>query len=439
MADAEPALTSPALVLAALLQAAPPVPTTPPPPGPPPPAQAKAEALLAGEQAADVFANESAPGAAGPGAVRLRHRPSGFLCRLDSGGARLRVQVYATPTRGDDVRCSQLTAEGLRVVFFYRAPGMTLAQLASNAEREGRSEVRDDPTSPLTPDRRTVPASGAGPGAVPEHVVETLEGVQLAERFVVGKVGDWAVQLRLLGRRAAAAPSTALEADWAALLADRAAPSALAPAPRPAAATPEEAQAQAARLLARAEAGAWFEVARDGPGVALRHRASGAVCTFEPGVAENEVTVLNHPPPGSDLKCVTRALDAVVSTFVSHLEPAPTLKAAFDSFVSEIRTVHPDAKPFVGTSADVKPNAGAPETLTARFTYAREGRPVFSRLQVAMLNGWIVEQRLDGPPEHATAFDLLGGLFFLRTIGAPAATRPTTATAPLTGLISPGR
>lgn len=293
--------------------------------------------------------------------------------------------------------------------------------------------MHDDPTSPARADRRTVAAAGA----VPEHVVETLEGVQLSDRFVVGEVGDWAVQLRVLGPHAAAASSTVLEAEWAALLTDRAAPAALGPAPAPVRVTAEAAQAQAARLLARGGAAAYFEVVRDGATVGLRHRDSGAVCTFEPGLADNSVEVLNHLPPGSDLKCVTRVGDAVVSTFLSRLEPTPTVRSAFDGFVSEIRAVHPDAKPFAGTVADVKAQAGGPEVLTARFTYAREGRPVFSRLQVTVLKGWIVEQRLDGPPEHAMAFDLAGGLGFLRTTGALPA--PGGPAAPPSPASTPGR
>ncbi len=81
--------------------------------------------------------------------------------------------------------------------------------------------------------------------------------------------------------------------------------------------------------------------------------------------------------------------------------------------MAEIRSVSPDAAPYDGAFV----TTGEPEAKnrkTARLILSCKAGKCFSRLSVAVINGWTIEQRVTGPIDQATFGDLLAETSLVR-------------------------
>lgn len=425
------------------------VPTAPTPPTPPPSpaviaaARAEGDALLKDASAEDLFDNETGQDGR-TAAIVLRHRASGFRCIFNPGAKLNKVFVFGALTRGDDVGCRTQTRAEVFNLYIYRAPQMTNADLLANAAREIKQELPGAQASaPQSPSASTVaPPAGL---SLPDNVTSDFASATAGAHVVIGKVGDWAVQARFedgpkIGERAAM-----LDRIWTAIVlegqrhaqfagsppaASSAAPHAMAKL------TPEQARAEADRLIADAHAEGVFENVTKGDTPEVRHRLSGFVCGFEPGQPDNAIRILPRQPRGTDVACDTREVFGIMSFFVTLMPPGATVQDAFKLCLVDIVHSHPGVALAKGNfpTINAKPGPGAPPPpprLTARLTYTDAGRKVFSRVSVAMVNGWMIEQRLTAPmDDKVVAADMLGEMLITLSVNRMAADAPARPPGP---------
>jgi hypothetical protein len=97
-----------------------------------------------------------------------------------------------------------------------------------------------------------------------------------------------------------------------------------------------------------------------------------------------------------------------------------TLDQAFRIYMADVTGAHPDAKLAEGPFGDaVATRPGGPPPIprrTARMTYRETGQEVFSRLSVALVGEWIVEQRFTGPKAKAAELDAGAELLMMMAV-----------------------
>jgi len=187
-----------------------------------------------------------------------------------------------------------------------------------------------------------------------------------------------------------------------------------APAQRPPPSPEAIARARAAadRLIASAHAGDLFENVTDAAVPAVRHRASGLKCGFgtrpEAWSTDSIAIFPSGLPRGADVGCIIHFQGYVVSLDVSRQTRTPTLDAMTAYYVKSVLAQHPHATPYVGPY--VEPSgmkAGFPAFQSVRFSFDEAGGRQFSRLSVAIVKGWVIEERVTGPYDDAQFGDLL--------------------------------
>jgi hypothetical protein len=193
------------------------------------------------------------------------------------------------------------------------------------------------------------------------------------------------------------------------------------------------ARAEADKLIASARAGDLFENVTDGAIPAVRHRASGLKCGFGPrpdGWDKDSLAVFTSGlPRGADVGCIIHFEGYVVSLDASRQTRTPTLDAMTAYYVKSVLAQHPHATPYVGPY--VEPSglkAGFPAFQSVRLSLDEPGGRQFSRLSVAVVRGWVIEERVTGPYDDAQFGDLLATNQLLGAIvsvqGADAPKRP---------------
>jgi hypothetical protein len=417
-------------------------PVSPPPVTPEAIAAAKAEgdALLKAAQAEALFDNET--GRDGHQAIILRHKASGFRCVLNPGKAVNKVEVFKSLRRGDDVGCTTQTFSDVRSLYLFKAPESTEQALLDRAGREVQGRY---PSAKLyTPKPPRPGKSGmTSPLGASTPLTASYMSDDGSDRIVIGKVGDWAVEYLFSGGKEVADLGPVLDSFWtttvmegqgraqAASQAPSQAPSQpdAAQAETPAAAgariTPEAARAEAAVLVARAGAGDLFEDASKDNLPGLRHKLSGFVCTFEPGQADNAVTIYPGGTRGEDVSCTTRSVGAINTMYMTKFPVVLSADDALKVYLREIKQAHPDVAMATGTFGNMTTNApSAPARRTARLTYAMNGEKAFSRLSVAVVNGWVIEQRITAPLADAMTADLLGEVMMMGSVDRMAGRLP---------------
>jgi hypothetical protein len=192
---------------------------------------------------------------------------------------------------------------------------------------------------------------------------------------------------------------------------------ALAQTPAPAAAplleSPAAARAAANDLIALAHVSDLFENVTEGSEPVLRHRASGLKCSF--GVAptvwrQDAILVFQTGlPRGDDVGCNMHFERYLVSLDVSRLAKTPTLDAMTAYYAKSALAAHPKANAYAGPY--VQPQ-GLPSDFPlfhiVRFAFDDPAGRQFSLLGVAVVNGWVIEERVTGPYDDARFGDLLG-------------------------------
>lgn len=199
---------------------------------------------------------------------------------------------------------------------------------------------------------------------------------------------------------------------------------ALPPGMVPEAATPEAIAAAAAEADAIARAGEaqdLFENVTDSAVPALRHRASGVVCHFEPGAAGNEVHV--YPPAGlklprgDDVSCQTTSLEFVYTLYMTRYPPEVTVDIVLAGSDRAIHQRFPDARPLRGTAISLGLKGGPAPWKTLRYQAKQNGKPIYTRASAMKTGGWTIAHRLTGPLKEMMAGDLLAELNLAAVIG----------------------
>ena len=155
----------------------------------------------------------------------------------------------------------------------------------------------------------------------------------------------------------------------------------------------------------------------------IQHRPSGLVCNY--GIltqdwANDDVVVFpSGLPRGDDVGCNMHSRDFLVSMDVTRFSPVPGLDEITNAYVKSVMSLHPPARAYTGPSEELAPPANVifPPFRTVRFVFD-DGGGLFSRLSVAVVNGWVIEERVTGPLGEAKFGDLLGSVDMLFAINS---------------------
>jgi hypothetical protein len=184
-------------------------------------------------------------------------------------------------------------------------------------------------------------------------------------------------------------------------------------------ATPQQvaaASAQADRLIAAADAQAWFENVTDSASPQVRHRPSGMRCTFV-GSAADRIAVFPTGPSGiaqgHDVACLTRdeAMSIDLTLYATRYRPLPSAQAVLNDAVNAIRTRFPSATPYQGNLASMEiDDRGAP--LAAAFNIETNQGPQFTMALVWHSDDWGYKARATGPQDEGLEVSFYTSLMF---------------------------
>ena len=178
------------------------------------------------------------------------------------------------------------------------------------------------------------------------------------------------------------------------------------------------ARAKAEALIAQVSGADLFENVTRGERAQVRHRRSGLVCTFPEDAPGQHLNIYPQPlPRGEDVGCQLSTGEHFHTLIATRFPTgAPTLDQALEGSVGLIRRQYPTLREFEGPSADVtmsRPDLRpAPPHRSASFVVPLNGRDHYTRVSVAMVNGWVFKQRYTAPLAAAVEADLLAGLAF---------------------------
>jgi hypothetical protein len=151
----------------------------------------------------------------------------------------------------------------------------------------------------------------------------------------------------------------------------------------------------ALELIANAQADGVFEAAPGAHVVAVRHIQSGLVCVM-PEENANTLRLFPQSARGEDVACDSHS-DVEFQTLYATRYPQPAhLDDVFEGAVGAMVERFPDAELYTTEAVDGAPNIGpAPRgSRTARFIITSEdGRQRYSRVSVAMIDGWCLKLR----------------------------------------------
>ena len=151
-----------------------------------------------------------------------------------------------------------------------------------------------------------------------------------------------------------------------------------------------------------------------------RHLKSGMRCHFL-GDADRLEVFSTDVPRGDDVGCSMHVDGFTLSFYATRFPRPKTLDDAMAKYVGDVFKVHPDTKvistPDLATQIPQDPaRPQFPEIRTQRFEVNFNGAPTYSRLSVAVINDWVLEERLSGPLEKAADGDKLGSLEMARNV-----------------------
>jgi hypothetical protein len=118
--------------------------------------------------------------------------------------------------------------------------------------------------------------------------------------------------------------------------------------------------------------------------------------------------------------CTSRPVGLHQSLEAVQLAPGETLESVFARSVLDITAQQPQARLYPGGSLSVRVAASGgikpAEPRTAGYFVTRDGREVFSRVSVALVDGWIIRQQFEAPAPQADEADLLAGVVMSTTL-----------------------
>lgn len=122
------------------------------------------------------------------------------------------------------------------------------------------------------------------------------------------------------------------------------------------------ASAEADALIANTGAPQLFENVSSEGLVKVRHKASGLLCTFVPGLADNRITLYSSPDTDDDVGCNADFGPAYFTYYATRYSPGYSAEdSARDAYVA-IRDRFPDARAYEGPSARIEPPSAVTST-----------------------------------------------------------------------------
>lgn len=166
-------------------------------------------------------------------------------------------------------------------------------------------------------------------------------------------------------------------------------------------------RAEADTIIASSEHPRLFENVSDGRGPAVRHRASGLVCRFWPGLTGNAINVYEATPGAEDVSCQTFVEGASVTHYASMYSPTPTAVAEMHSALAAIRERWPDLRAYTGETFNADaPELSLPQHYVSRGVVTQQDGEYMTKVSLAKAGGWIVKQRMTVKLEKAYRGDL---------------------------------
>lgn len=178
---------------------------------------------------------------------------------------------------------------------------------------------------------------------------------------------------------------------------------------------PDPAKVAAARAAADAAitrfgVGDYFDNTTVGELGRLQHRTSRLTCMVDPDSNDFSLTLNPGAAPGDDVTCVSTVVGRESWRAARYSSP-PSLKEALDLAVFELKQHVDKLKPYRGPAMSATSELSKDVPLsTVRFVGRQDGKPVFVRVSVFVMNGWVYTETLVAPEGDAGPADLLGEL-----------------------------
>jgi hypothetical protein len=165
--------------------------------------------------------------------------------------------------------------------------------------------------------------------------------------------------------------------------------------------------ADAARLISDASADGVFTVVTGESTVSVRHTRSGLVCRMDPA-ATNRVIIFPQAARGEDVGCESSNGREQIKLYATRFPFTTTVAQQVQGASAAIQQHFPGARPYqmaLRASAD-----GLPSSQSAHFVVqSPDGGQDYTRVSVAMINGWVIKLRYTAPAadDEATQRDAL--------------------------------
>jgi len=173
------------------------------------------------------------------------------------------------------------------------------------------------------------------------------------------------------------------------------------------------ARAEADRLIAEGDAGAFFVNVSEGAEPRVRHQLSGLICEFVAGDADNQIVVFPSPlPPGDDVGCNVGSGDhyrTIYATRFGQFNISP--EQAMEIGVAGIVQRFADARPY-GQRIATASTEGATPTQIRAFLVGSS----YTHVQVAHVGDWSIKERLTWPEPPTSQEQLFNSLMWVRTL-----------------------
>ncbi|KQW83098.1 hypothetical protein [Brevundimonas sp. Root1279] len=176
------------------------------------------------------------------------------------------------------------------------------------------------------------------------------------------------------------------------------------------------------RLIADADAGAFFVNKTDGAVPTVVHVASGLTCLFSGG-PEERISIFPTGPAGiargEDVGCVSRVdeLGIDLNLYATRYQPLPSEELALRQAVNAIRQRWPDARPFDGELVSVSSD-GEDAPLQAAYTVTVNNEPMITLALVEHRKGWGYKARGTGPGAEPMLISLYTAMAFKMALDA---------------------
>lgn len=206
--------------------------------------------------------------------------------------------------------------------------------------------------------------------------------------------------------------------------------------PPPMAAEIASAHREADAIAAASSASAFFDNVTTTANPALKHKASGLVCSFNSGSPINRI-LLFRPPGGDSIGCNTGRGPRSYSVFLDRAPPGhPPVEGLIGPLAAAIIKRLPNAKPFgpvmIASGKDDQGQALPPHKV-AQFTRPTPNGATEERLAAGYAGDWFLQLRVTEPVADNTTADLLNELAFMsdqRAIAAAAGPTPSSPPTP---------